>query len=407
MIQAARDQRNFRIIVLFPAIPAFPGDIKTQAGLKAIMQAQYRSISRGPGSIFETVRAAGYAPEQYISFWNLRGYDRINSPKGLTVEMEKRSGITFHQAQAALAKIQLGNAAEVEKVVVERPADEIPQGKKAVAAAPLPKTEEEARDILRRFEAGAPQDDAEISDNICQHAFMPGSSLETEKWHGTEQEELDDIVSELVYIHSKLMIVDDRRILIGSANLNDRSQKGDRDSEIAVVIEDAELIETTMGGSKYMASKLATSLRRKLMREHLGLLPPQPAHDPAAEPTSEMLPVPHPYDYDFGSDEDKLVEDVLNPDFWKLWNETALNNQAAFERIFRSIPSNQVRNWKDYDSYLAPTKAVLYGHVADKTMSLRDVKQTLDRIKGHLVPAPLEFLSSVTEMNSSGDFAAV
>lgn len=48
--------------------------------------------------------------------------------------------------------------------------------------------------------------------------------------------------------------------------LPDRSQNGDRDSEIAVVIEDSELIETTMAGNRYMASKLATSLRRKLMR---------------------------------------------------------------------------------------------------------------------------------------------
>lgn len=72
-----------------------------------------------------------------------------------------------------------------------------------------------------------------------------------------------------------------------------------------------------------------------------------------------MLPVPHPSEYDFGSPEDKLVEDVLSADFWKVWNETAINNQAAFERIFRPVPTNQVRNWKDYDSWLAPTKAAL------------------------------------------------
>jgi phospholipase D1/2 len=32
------------------------------------------------------------------------------------------------------------------------------------------------------------------------------------------------------------MIVDDRRAICGSANLNDRSQKGDHDSEIAILI---------------------------------------------------------------------------------------------------------------------------------------------------------------------------
>ena len=43
-------------------------------------------------------------------------------------------------------------------------------------------------------------------------------------------------VTEQIYVHSKLMIVDDNIALIGSANLNDRSLKGTRDSEIAVVI---------------------------------------------------------------------------------------------------------------------------------------------------------------------------
>lgn len=42
----------------------------------------------------------------------------------------------------------------------------------------------------------------------------------------------DKLVTELVYIHSKLMIVDDVHTIIGSANINDRSQTGNRDSEV-------------------------------------------------------------------------------------------------------------------------------------------------------------------------------
>lgn len=37
-------------------------------------------------------------------------------------------------------------------------------------------------------------------------------------------------VTEIIYVHSKLMIVDDKRAIIGSANINDRSLLGDRDS---------------------------------------------------------------------------------------------------------------------------------------------------------------------------------
>jgi phosphatidylserine/phosphatidylglycerophosphate/cardiolipin synthase-like enzyme len=81
------------------------------------------------------------------------------------------------------------------------------------------------------------------------------------------------------------MIVDDRRVICGSANLNDRSQNGDHDSEIAILMgkatpvrtgdsedkladrqEDEDLVESTMDDKKYLASRLATTWRRTLMR---------------------------------------------------------------------------------------------------------------------------------------------
>lgn len=89
-------------------------------------------------------------------------------------------------------------------------------------------------------------------------------------------------VSEVLYIHAKLMIVDDRRVIVGvllqsvivalslaqmgSANINDRSQKGDGDSEIALVVEDNEVLQTTMAGRPYAAAKFAATLRRRLYR---------------------------------------------------------------------------------------------------------------------------------------------
>ena len=45
-------------------------------------------------------------------------------------------------------------------------------------------------------------------------------------------------VTEMVYVHSKMMIVDDKFAIIGSANINDRSMQGFRDSEIAVLLRD-------------------------------------------------------------------------------------------------------------------------------------------------------------------------
>jgi phosphatidylserine/phosphatidylglycerophosphate/cardiolipin synthase-like enzyme len=42
------------------------------------------------------------------------------------------------------------------------------------------------------------------------------------------------------------MIVDDRTVIMGSANLNDRSQKGNGDSEIALVVEDMDMVDSRM-----------------------------------------------------------------------------------------------------------------------------------------------------------------
>lgn len=64
-------------------------------------------------------------------------------------------------------------------------------------------------------------------------------------------------VTEIIYIHSKLMIIDDRTVLIGSANINDRSLLGSRDTELAVVIEDEKKIELQTKQGWRMVSKSA------------------------------------------------------------------------------------------------------------------------------------------------------
>jgi phospholipase D1/2 len=79
-------------------------------------------------------------------------------------------------------------------------------------------------------------------------------------------------VTEIVYVHSKIMIVDDRKAIIGSANINDRSMLGGRDSEIAVMIEDLDFIDGNMNGIGYKMGTFAHSLRCDLLKEHLGLV---------------------------------------------------------------------------------------------------------------------------------------
>lgn len=79
------------------------------------------------------------------------------------------------------------------------------------------------------------------------------------------------LVTEMVYIHAKIMIVDDRTVIIGSANINERSQRGNRDSEVACILRDTEMIRSSMGGEPYLAGRFPHTLRLRLMREHLGV----------------------------------------------------------------------------------------------------------------------------------------
>lgn len=87
------------------------------------------------------------------------------------------------------------------------------------------------------------------------------------KFYGLRQHDLftnDVPKSEIIYIHSKLMIVDDRQVIIGSANINDRSMLGTRDSEIAILIEDEDVFQSKMGGKPFMVGRMPHAFRTQL-----------------------------------------------------------------------------------------------------------------------------------------------
>ena len=79
------------------------------------------------------------------------------------------------------------------------------------------------------------------------------------------------LVTEQLYIHAKCMVVDDRIAIIGSANINERSMLGSRDSECAAVVRDTDMLWSTMNGEPYLVGRFPHTLRMRLMREHLGL----------------------------------------------------------------------------------------------------------------------------------------
>ncbi|GMH29311.1 hypothetical protein Nepgr_031154 [Nepenthes gracilis] len=187
------------------------------------------------------------------------------------------------------------------------------------------------------------------------------------------------VVSSQIYVHSKIMIVDDYVTLIGSANINDRSLLGSRDSEIGVLIEDKEVVVSHMGGKPWKAGKFSISLRLSLWSEHLGLRDGE---------------IPQIYD------------PVVDATYKDIWMATAKTNTMIYQDVFACIPNDlihsraslrqNVAQWKErlghttIDLGVAPQKLESYqnGDIEDT-----DPMDRLKSVKGHLVSFPLDFMS--------------
>ena len=392
ILRAARAGEKYKIIVLMPAVPAFAGDLKDDVslGTRAIMEFQYNSINRGGHSIMECVANAGYDPTEYIRFYNLRNYDRINVSRSMR-EAEQRSGVSYEDARN-----EHDEAAEL-------PVD-TPRG--LYSGRPNYQQYQQATDQLSK-QTGL---STRRWDSVSECYMQGGRDIREVPWENGDYPEIDAFVSEELYVHSKVLIADDHVAICGSANLNDRSQLGDHDSEIAIIIEDPSQIESYMNGRPYRAAKFAATLRRELFRKHLGLIPAQNMERP--DQNYEPIGVPNTYDY--GSKEDQMVMDPLSDVFLHLWNTRAKTNTDAFGRIFHPVPHDDVRTWKDYDSFyghffqpsdkeIADKKVIkrpskyMWGHVVAENFSpgdqgAREVKELLSTVKGTLVEMPLLFL---------------
>ncbi|KAG9048406.1 Phospholipase D1 [Tulasnella sp. UAMH 9824] len=162
IIRAHKEKTPWRACILIPLLPGFtfPIDHNDASSIRLIVEHQNRSICRGPHSIFSRLRKEGIDPNDYISFFSLRGWGKLEN---------------------------------------------------------------------------------------------------------------QTLTTEQVYIHAKIMIVDDRVAIIGSANINERSMRGDRDSELAVVVRDTDLIPGKMAGKPFKVGRFAHTLRIRLMREHVGI----------------------------------------------------------------------------------------------------------------------------------------
>jgi phospholipase D1/2 len=199
---------------------------------------------------------------------------------------------------------------------------------------------EQKTDAKRRFEATQQhQEETKSAYSVAHHAMAGQGPLSEEPWDGEPDDEIDNWIQEELYIHAKLLIADDRVVICGSSNINDRSQLGYHDSELSIVMEDTNRFQSTMDGQPFEAGWHAATLRRYLWREHLGLLPPQEmdaSNDPNAQPPGDDSPN-DPWDRD---DSWKLAEDPLGDKLWEVWTEQATQNTLVYRQLFHADPDD-------------------------------------------------------------------
>ena len=143
-----------------------------------------------------------------------------------------------------------------------------------------------------------------------------------------------------------------------------------------------------MNGQPFEAGHHAATLRRHLWREHLGLIEAQEldgTQDPNAQPPT------HAMNQEYSGEEWEAVADPLNDTLWELWTSQATTNTEVYRYLFRADPDDNIRTWNDYNHF-APRDTVKQGHLHDKYIPAEHAKNQLDRIRGHLVWMPLDFL---------------
>jgi len=165
------------------------------------------------------------------------------------------------------------------------------------------------------------------------------------------------LVTEIIYVHSKLMIVDDRMCICGSANINDRSLQGSRDSEFCLVVNDTEMIDSQLNGQIQKVGVFCSTWRKKLFRQILGIK----------------------------TEEERNVDDPCSDEFYEYFRQTARNNAQIYENVFNTLPTNRVRNFSEVYEYTGQSKL--------KETDPLTAHEKCKQIQGFVVEFPLEFLA--------------
>lgn len=283
IIRAHENEEDWRCCIMIPLMPGFQNTVRQDSGssVRLIMQFQYRSICRGPHSIFGRLKARGIDPEDYISFFSLRQW------------------------------------------------------------------------------------------GIMQNGH---------------------IVTEQLYIHAKTIIVDDRAVLIGSANINERSMLGNRDSEVAALIRDTKDEWITMAGVPYRVGAFAHTLRMRLMREHLGLDVDKITEEERAE---SMIGTDAEYEAEMAQIYQESDDEDLNVSVSGINDDSGVPDQ---ELTSSTESATKDRSPKRRSRALSVQRQSLINRAkrASSGVSSRDMPQASNKRSSERLPPPPEMIRRTT-----------
>jgi len=198
------------------------------------------------------------------------------------------------------------------------------------------------------------------------------------------------LLTEIVYVHSKLLIVDDRACIIGSANINDRSLLGNRDSEVALHIEDTQFVDGTLNRKKCQVGRFTSSLRHRIFNEFLGefsqISSPSTSQSPSLSMPSSRKQLVEDHLRSMSKSLPILdISDPCSDDFYKqTLLKYAAQNTRIYDLVFKVVPCDMVSSFDQLKEYqkqpcLSQTNLV-------------EAQNELNKIKGYVVLYPNRFL---------------
>eukprot|EP01127_Copromyxa_protea_P015670 TRINITY_DN454_c0_g1_i1.p1 TRINITY_DN454_c0_g1~~TRINITY_DN454_c0_g1_i1.p1 ORF type:complete len:1217 (+),score=237.62 TRINITY_DN454_c0_g1_i1:47-3697(+) len=165
-------------------------------------------------------------------------------------------------------------------------------------------------------------------------------------------------VSDQVYVHTKLIIIDDREMIIGSQNINDRSMRGTRDSELGIAVySDKNMVDSFMNGVPTKVSQFVQNFRLRLWQEHLGIPDIRTMYQKYIDATSDQI-------------------------YKELFLDVALKNTEILNKAFPYMPQDSITKIQEFKNR--------------ENAGARYVEELVG-VQGTLICYPLKFLEQDLE----------